>query len=135
MKVVVCLCNRGGLLFNNRRQSRDRILIKNLSEYIGDGALFVNAFSSMLFDGADVSAIEVSEPLLAAGDDDFVFCENLSLKEYKDKIGEMVIYRWNRSYPADFFCDLNPEEAGLKLCEKTEFEGSSHDKITREVYR
>jgi hypothetical protein len=123
------------MLFNNRRQSRDRVLLENLAEYVGDGAIFINSFSSSLFEGSNVSAIEVSEPLDTAKDGDFVFIENLSIKNYRDKITEMVIYRWNRSYPVDFLLDLEPGDAGLRLVESTEFEGSSHKNITREVYR
>ena len=134
MKVVVCLCDRGGMLFNNRRQSRDRILINNLVEYIDDGALFVNEFSSPLFSNSDSSVIEVSNPLEVAKENDFVFVENLNLSKHKGKISEMVIYKWNRSYPCDFFLDVMPSDIGLALREATEFEGSSHDKITREVY-
>jgi hypothetical protein len=123
------------MLFNNRRQSRDRVLIENVSKYVGDGVLFTNAFSSPLFDGSTISSIEVSDPLESAECDDFVFVENLSLKGVENKICEMVIYRWNRSYPADFFLDVLPRSIGLSLCESTEFRGSSHEKITREVYR
>lgn len=135
MKIIVCLCDRGGMLFNSRRQSRDRVLIENLTDYVGDGAIFTNAFSAPLFESGSASVIEVSEPLESAGSEDFVFVENMSLKNYRDKIKEMVIYRWNRSYPADFYLDLEPSEAGLTLIELTDFVGSSHEKITREIYR
>lgn len=135
MKIIVCLCDKGGMLFNKRRQSRDRVLLQNLADYVNDGAIFVNGFSAPLFESSTASVIEVSDPLLSAGDGDFVFLENLSLKRARDKIEEMIIYRWNRSYPADFFLDLEPSEAGLRLVESTEFSGSSHEKITREIYR
>ncbi len=135
MKIIACLCERGGMLFNKRRQSRDRVLIENLTEYIGEGAIFVNAFSSALFENSTASCIEVSDPLKSAGEDDYVFIENLSLKGYEGKITEMVIYRWNRSYPADFFLDVKPSDAGLTLRESCDFCGSSHPKITREVYK
>ena len=135
MKIIACLCNKGGLLFNHRRQSRDRVLIQNLSEYIGDGAVFINDFSSSLFLNTEMSAIEVSSPLEAAGEDDFVFVENLSLSGHESKINEMVIYKWNRDYPADFRLDVSPHDLGLSLVETSEFKGSSHDRITREIYR
>ena len=135
MKIIACLCTKGGLLFNNRRQSRDRVLMQNLSEYVADGAIFINDFSSSLFLNTDMSAIEVSSPLDAAGENDYVFVENLTLSGYESKINEMVIYRWNRDYPADFRLDIKPLDIGLSLVESSEFKGSSHDRITREIYR
>ncbi|MFR4122966.1 MAG: hypothetical protein ACLT0W_12285 [Clostridium sp.] len=44
----------------------------------------------------------------------------------------MILYKWNRVYPADqyFAMDLS----GWKLVETVEFPGSSHEKITEERY-
>lgn len=46
---------------------------------------------------------------------------------------ELVLYRWNRSYPGDvtFPWPLT----GWKLVETADFPGTSHEKITEEVYR
>ena len=32
MKLIVCLDDNKGMMFNNRRQSRDRVLIENVLE-------------------------------------------------------------------------------------------------------
>ena len=48
------------------------------------------------------------------------------------KSESVVLYKWNRVYPADqyFAMDLS----GWKLVETVEFPGSSHEKITEERY-
>ena len=35
MKLAVCIDNGGGMIFNHRRQSRDRELIRDLAENLG----------------------------------------------------------------------------------------------------
>ena len=50
-----------------------------------------------------------------------------------DKITEIIVYRWNRDYPADLFLDIDLKD--WELAETAEFAGNSHEKITREVYR
>lgn len=134
MNVIVCLCDRGGMLFNNRRQSRDRLLIKDLSEYCENGIVYISEFSAPLFEGGDISAIVASNPLELAGEGEYVFIENISLCGYEEKIEKMIVYKWNRSYPADFYLDVTPWGLGLTLTESTDFVGNSHEKITREVY-
>lgn len=135
MTVIVCVCDGGGMLFNNRRLSRDRVLMENLSEFIGDGALYISDFSERLFEKTDLCTIVASDPLDCAEKEDFVFVENLSLAQYKNKIDRLVIYKWNRSYPFDFSLDISPEKEKMTLCESTDFKGSSHEEITREIWK
>ena len=77
--------------------------------------------------------ISVSERFLEeAGEDEYCFVENVPIQEYKDEIQTVVLYRWNRKYPADirFAIDLSR----WKMVECVEFSGHSHEKITKEVY-
>ena len=48
--------------------------------------------------------------------------------------GKIVLYRWNRHYPSDVKWEPDLEGLGFALTETTEFPGTSHEKITREVY-
>lgn len=134
MRVVVCISNGGGMMFNKRRQSRDAELIENLSLLVGDGTVYTNDFSAPLFEGSSLSVLSVSSPLECAGEDDTVFAENISLKEKKDKISSLVIYKWNRRYPSDKYLDVSPEELGMRLADTLDFAGKSHEKITRETW-
>ena len=63
----------------------------------------------------------------------FTFNPKYYRKAWKD-IEKIILYRWNRKYPADFRFDINLEDSEWKLAETREFTGSSHEKITEEVY-
>ena len=132
MKVIVCLDERLGMMFNNRRQSRDSVLISDVVADLDGEKLYISPYSEKLFDGMDVKLKIKDEPLRAAKRDSVCFIENCSLAEYKKEIDKVVIYRWNRHDPCDFYFDLNME--GYTLVATTEFAGSSHEKITKEVY-
>ena len=134
MNVIVCISENGGMLFNSRRQSSDKALILNLSELIGDEALYISDFSESLFEESPVCTIVSSAPLEFAGKEDFVFVENYRLSNYKSKIDKLIIYRWNRVYPFDFGLDISPQAEKMRLLESSEFPGSSHKKITREIW-
>ena len=49
-------------------------------------------------------------------------------------IDTLIIYRWNRLYHSDVKFDVDVKKSGYKLKSSTEFAGSSHDKITKEIY-
>ena len=135
MNVIVCICDNGGMLFNNRRQSSDKGLLINLSELIVDEALYISDFSERLFEESPICTIASSAPLEFAGEGDFVFIENAHISDYKNKIESLIIYKWNRVYPFSFSLDLSPEKEGMMLEESIDFKGSSHEKITREIWR
>ena len=58
--------------------------------------------------------------------------ENQLLKQQEEHISQLIVYKWNRKYPADFRLDLDLSQWNLK--EQIEFVGNSHEKITREIY-
>ena len=49
MKLIVCLDDNNGMMFNKRRQSRDRVLIENMIELCKDEKLYTNECSVSLF--------------------------------------------------------------------------------------
>lgn len=129
MKIAVCVDDNMGMLFNSRRQSRDRELIKDFVETAKNNSIYIKPFSKILFD--EYKVIIDNNMLNNAQENDFCFLENESILPYIDKVNELIIYRWNRNYPYDF-CFEMPENFSLK--ESTEFKGSSHEKITKEIY-
>lgn len=129
MILVVTLDNSNGMMFNNRRQSRDRVLIDDLMTRLGNDKLLVNSFSEELFGENYSQSITVCDnPLEAAQTGDYCFVENLDIAPYRNKIEKMLIYRWNRDYPGDMFFPFEDITSNL-ICE---FVGSSHDNITLE---
>lgn len=131
MKLIVCLDERKGMMFNNRRQSRDRVLIDNMIEMIGDDKLYIAPYSESLFENKEIK-VKVKKNPLKAADENWCFIENLPVAEYKDEIETVVIYHWNRHYPGDFFFDLELDSYTLESSE--ELVGSSHEKITKEIW-
>ena len=49
MRLIVCLDEKGGMTFNHRRQSRDRVLIEDLLQTVGEGRLWMAPYSELLF--------------------------------------------------------------------------------------
>ena len=128
--VIICVEERGGMLFNGKR-------LQDVAALHGacGGELWMNEYSDELFSRYGVSGqICDADFLSKAGADDLCFVEDCDLRPYRDKITCIVRYCWNRRYPADLRFDEALLE-GFSLIETREFPGSSHEKITREVYR
>ena len=135
MKAVVCLDDRGGMMFNRRRQSRDRLLIEDVVSSLNGSTLRLCPYSASLFAEQNVSPIVSEEFLAEAGQGDVCFVEDRALLPYGDRIEEMILYRWNRRYPYDMKLDMEPLSNGFSLQNTTEFAGFSHEKITKEIYK
>lgn len=133
--MIVCLDDRNGMLFNHRRQSKDSILRQRILELAGENKLWMNAYSAKQF-SEEAGNIIVSEDFLAkAACEDWCLLENTDIVPYAQRIDTLVIYRWNRVYPSDVTFPTELFEDRWALVERQDFSGSSHEKITQEVYR
>ncbi len=132
MHIIVCLDDKGGMMFNNRRQSKDSVLRERVIEIAAGTRLMMNEYSFRQFSEDAVVTVD-ENPLSNAKDNDVCFIENLPTAQFKDKISKITVFKWNRVYPSDMFFDIDTEN-GWRLAETREFEGSSHQKITEEVY-
>lgn len=133
MTVIVCLDNANGMMFNHRRQSRDANVVKDILKTINGASLLIAPYSEPLFSQAECS-VSISDSFLADADaKDYCFVENTSVAKFKEKISKLVIYKWNRDYPADFYFDIGYAN-DYKLETTLDFVGTSHEKITKEVY-
>ena len=131
MEIVVCLDENNGMLFNNRRQSRDKEVIADIIKAAEDKRILVHPFSEPLFQS--FNGVLFDEDFLNnAKEYDVCFVENRHLKEFVSKISKVTVYNWNRIYPADFYCDLNFSEFTLRS--ENDICGNSHEKITKKVY-
>ncbi len=127
MKLIVCLDDNNGMMFNKRRQSRDKILIADILELCKDNLIYTNGYSSKLFPENSITVFEDSEEVVG---DSYCFAENFLVDE--KNIDEIIVYKWNRRYPADTYFNIDLNNWTLK--DSCEFKGNSHDRITREVY-
>ena len=64
----------------------------------------------------------------------YLFLEFDSAERYLPMADTMIIYRWNRVYPADVIFSKDYLDCPWTLKETFEFSGHSHSKLTREVY-
>ncbi len=133
MRLILCLDEKKGMMFNRRRQSRDRVLLEDLKAMTAGKSLYVLPYSVALLRDAGISCQEVKDPVAAAGKEDFCFLEGPLAKEAEDRVEELILYHWNRHYPSDLWFTMSLE--GFTLAESTEFVGSSHEKITKEVWK
>ena len=134
MKLFVCLDEFGGMTFNKRRQSSDRMIRSDMLKITENSKLLVNSYTAKQFTEEENSKIQIDENCLEhAREDDFVFIENVNVVDYVSNIEEIIVYRWQRKYPADFFFDI--DLADWKLCMEEEIKGYSHECILKEVYR
>ena len=131
MILIVCVDDAGGLGFNRRRQSQDRALrARMLRKW---GRLWMNAYSAGQF--AKEDPVTADEDFLEkAGPGDACFAEGPAAAEALDRAEKLILYRWNRKYPADCHFPLDLEARGWRLEETAEFAGSSHETRPEEVY-
>lgn len=134
MEVIVCLDDRGGMSFNHRRQSRDRTVIEDICRLLGARPLWMDTRSQTLFTGTLCAASVHASPafLDEAPEEAVCFVEEAALTPYVERIERLVIYRWNRHYPADVYFDLSLET--WRLVHRDEWQGYSHERITKEEY-
>lgn len=134
MHIIVCLDDRNGMLFNNRRQSQDRRVRQRVGGLTAGSVLRMNGYSARQFEPEIIPHAQISDNfLMEAVPGDWCFVENQPLTPIEEQIESIIIFRWNRVYPADTRLDISLDR--WKLTESSEFPGYSHDKITMEVYR
>lgn len=133
MTLFVCLDNANGMRFNHRRQSRDAAVVRDICAMVGGGRLLLRPGSEVLFSAAPVRLTVCNAPLDAAQDGDCCFLETPPSVDGMSKIATLIVYRWNRDYPADVFFPSDAWQE-FRLEHTTDFPGTSHDKITKEVY-
>ena len=137
MHVILCADDRNGMMFHRRRQSRDRAVLEDIEKLRAGKTLLMYKYSDKMFSEygySDHETFESSEAALtAAGEDDFCFLEDISPAAHRGRIGSIVIYRWNRHYPSDLRIEGDLLD-GWAAVERMDFEGNSHEKITREIF-
>lgn len=131
MILAFCIDDQRGLAFNHRRQSRDRGLVADLLAAAGGRPVFCLPYSAVLFDPGAVTVTEAPGVVPADG---ILFLENADPSAYMSQAEELILYRWNRLYPADLTLRGTPVQWGYRLQDARDFAGTSHEKITRERY-
>lgn len=131
MKIILCIDERRGMMFNHRRQSRDRVLIDDMLAYIKNTPLCISPYSSQLFEGK--KNVHVIKSFANVDSLAYCFIEDADPCAFAEQVDEIVLYHWNRHYPADRYFQM--DLCNFTLTDTVEFVGSSHEKITREVWK
>lgn len=129
MTVITFLDEYNGMLFNHRRQSRDRVAIANILSSF-PGSLRMTAYTASLFAEAADRVTVLDDPLAGAKDTDVCVLE--APFELTPAVSPLVVYRWDKEYPADRRLELSDRTWALQSA--TAFAGYSHEKITKEVW-
>ena len=132
MILIACIDDNFGMAFNRRRLSRDSAGYADISREAGTEPIFMDSRSEALFEGSGANTAGCPDFAEKAGEGEYCFFEFISPAPYIRKTEKIILYRWNRRYPSDVKFDIDP---GLWRLESTsDFPGSSHEKITKEVY-
>lgn len=135
MHVMLCLDDKDGMLFHQRRQSQDRVLRRYMLDLCGTHGLWLNAYSAGQFAEQERARLRIDERFLSlAGEGDYCFVEDRQIEPFLGKIETVILFRWNRIYPADRYFDRLLLTCGWNLRGTEDFSGFSHAKITKEVY-
>lgn len=132
MILIAAVEDRMGMSFNHRRISQDKVVSQKILDITDGKVLWMNPYSSKLF-GLDHPQINIAEDFLReAAMGEYCFTETVNPAEAEKWTEQIILFRWNRKYPADthFSIDLNQWE----MVSSKDFPGTSHDKITMEVY-
>lgn len=126
MNIIVCLDDNLGMLFNKRRQSKDRRVLEDIETFTSE--VLISAFSENLFSESICKTIVDDRFLEKAPQNAYCFVETDSVFPYIDKVEQIIVYRWNRKYPSDFKFDIALES--WKMIEQKEFAGFCHEKTS-----
>ena len=132
MHLIICIEDKDGMSFCNRRLSFDREVMAHILRITSGSKLRMNRYSSDLFPDQDILVDE--DFLEKAGAGDYCFLENTPVPADTERIESIIVYRWNRRYPSTTKFPVEMLER-RELVETVEFPGYSHDKITMERYR
>lgn len=103
MTLIVCVDQRNGFRFNNRRQSSDRCVTERINYLLADGK-------------------------------NTCFLENGDPFTYLKSVEKLIVFRWDKVYPADTKFPMEDFLKQLTLQSRETFPGFSHELITQEVY-
>lgn len=132
MTAIVCIEDRGGILFSKRRVSRDAEVVRDVAR--DHQRILLTKYSLPLFDTEKLDTGVCLSPLSEGKSGDVCFIEDGSIKDNLARISRLIVYKWNRTYPSDVKLGFEPLSAGFTLISSSELVGKSHEKITKEVY-
>lgn len=133
MIVLVCADKNNGMSFHQRRQSMDRVVRADMLSIAAGRPIRMTPYSSKQFAESNARLLISAEPLQETGKGEFCFVEFPPLAPSLEQIEKLILYRWDKVYPADQRLDLDLKNS-FRLISRADFSGYSHKKIEKEVY-
>lgn len=122
VKIIVCIDPRMGYFFNNRRQTKDKIIRKHLLETYGP--LYISEYSSDMFkEDGDYKIVS------SLDNDGWNLIEDM---EIPDRVDEILLVRWNKRYPADRYLTIDLSQ--YQMIDRYMMNGNSHEDVVVEHY-
>ena len=132
MILAICIDDTNGMMFNHRRVSSDKKVIQDIMLNVDADMVAISPYSLPLFKDFE-SNVVVAEDLLHSGNT-FCFAESGDFLSIRDEVQKLIVYKWNRRYPSDCKFPMESFHSVMKLHSVEEFQGNSHECITKEVY-
>lgn len=134
MIIIACVDEKNGMMFNRRRQSRDSAVCQDILRECRGKKLYMSAYSQALF-AKTQGTNRISDNFLNQAEESAAcFIEDTKITGFEDRIQTVILYKWNRKYPADLYFPIDLSDGSWELRRTEEFKGSSHERITKEVY-
>ncbi len=109
MIIMICLDDRGGMLFNKRRQSQDVLLRQQILTETAGGRLWMNSYSAKQFAEESAANIVVDEAFMdKARPGDFCFIENVAPLLTKIKLKKNHIIQMEQNLSGGIFILIFP---------------------------
>lgn len=135
MILITVVDDDNGLTFNHRRQSKDRMLRQHILQMVEGKTLWMDSYSVRQFEELPQDGAKVDDDYFAkAAPGDFCFMERMPDSFCEGRIEQLILFRWNCRYPGDSHFEIVPKPPTWVLVLTEEFAGSSHEKITKEVW-
>ncbi|MBP0972553.1 MAG: hypothetical protein J5851_01450 [Oscillospiraceae bacterium] len=134
MVLITCVDQKNGLGFNGRRQTSDSAVYADICKYAEDHFCGIDmASDTMLALENYLKLTGQEEHPLFTEPKEARFAELDDCKGLDDIYEMLILYRWDKTYPADIRLEIGMQN--YALVEQHEMVGSSHKKIVREVYQ
>lgn len=124
MVVFYTLDDKNGYKFGKKRQSHDSAVADKMIE-MSDGYVYMRSDSLPFFKKSDLTRCRTFVEFEDIPDDAYVFLEEELPKDRIGAVNKIIIFRWNRVYPATQRLSLHGLGTPIE-----EFEGNSHEKIS-----
>ena len=107
MTCVICLEDRGGVMFNHRRVSRDAVVTDRILKLATEhGPLNITPYTLRLLPQENIPScvVHICDHPAAEGKGT-CWLEDTVGELRPDAADRLILFRWNRTYPADMLFD------------------------------